>query len=375
MTGYHLSDKEQNTYVLGLREMSSKSAESTLTIFKDILDDIKDSSTKLPNSDKIGKQILAHISATMSDQAATEKKFNKILEDLKRDILPEVTENWESMSEEARASAQKIINFYCGLHLLVNFAEQVNKIIATYEKDILSQNADSDECSAVKLVRLTCKAFAKGGDEKCGQYKDFSIFCKGRNKPNKMAPFRGNRFNILFYDAEQVFYMQEEVKDFLLDVHGTTNGLLQAISAGVQNDNNLAICKALGLISKQITGPLWRIIEGKGHILDMNPVFEKLQQYFQKMSTDSIPFLHGTDVPFPDDITKDEVYLRLLQHDKADHVSAAILQLIFAGWSTYLSRAVKDHLEGGLHFGMEKDSEYVEKTRSVLKHNKKGFLG
>ena len=66
----------------------------------------------------------------------------------------------------------------------------------------------------------------------------------GKNPP---APFRGNRFNILFYDAGAVYYLASLIKKFL------------------------AGCKALGLINKLVTGPLWRVIDTKDvSILDMN---------------------------------------------------------------------------------------------------------
>ena len=39
-TGYHLSDKGGNMYVLGLLEMLVKSSKQTLATFKEILDDI-----------------------------------------------------------------------------------------------------------------------------------------------------------------------------------------------------------------------------------------------------------------------------------------------------------------------------------------------
>lgn len=49
------------------------------------------------------------------------------------------------------------------------------------------------------------------------------------------------------------------------------NQLLKAVSADLAVPEHLAGCKALGIINKVITGPLWRVLEDKDiTILDMN---------------------------------------------------------------------------------------------------------
>lgn len=88
---------------------------------------------------------------------------------------------------------------------------------------------------------------------------------------NLLATFRGNCFSIIFYDAGALFFITPLIKDFFKHVWQTSNQLLKAVSMDLAVPEHLAGCKALGIINKVITGPLWRVLEEKGiTILDMN---------------------------------------------------------------------------------------------------------
>jgi hypothetical protein len=308
----------------------------------------------------------------MSDQAATEKKFNEGLEILKSSILPKVVANWGNMSKEAQDASQKMFHFFCGLHLLVNLADQCNSVISKFEMEERKNDSLLDEAGPIRMVRTTCKAFARGGDAKCGQYLPFKMFCQGRGKVSHLATFRGNRFNILFFDSEQVFYLQDEVIEFIENVFGASNKLLAAVLHDCKDSFNLAVCKALGILCKSVTSPLWRIIEKKGSVLDMNPVFHVLLGFLKRNAVDASGLLSGDDVPFAaeEGIVKDEVHKRLFTSDSYDDTTTTALQLICSAWASYLSKAVRGHLEGGEHYGLDTDEEVREKLSSVQKHNK-----
>lgn len=91
-----LTDEEQNSYILGLREMFNKSGQSTLATLNEILSDINLHCYKKEKENQMnpGYSILANIRDTMSDRASTEKTFNKLLEEFRSTILPEVVDNW-----------------------------------------------------------------------------------------------------------------------------------------------------------------------------------------------------------------------------------------------------------------------------------------
>ena len=65
-----------------------------------------------------------------------------------------------------------------------------------------------------------------------------------------------------------MYYLHKHIVDFLKNCLGPWNKLLKAILDDASNELYIAGCKALGLIDKLITGPLWRVMESDLHILD-----------------------------------------------------------------------------------------------------------
>lgn len=72
-----------------------------------------------------------------------------------------------------------------------------------------------------------------------------------------LQPLRGNRFNILFTNADHVYFLKEKMIEYLTKT-SCTNGLLQSVLHDLQTPFFVSGCKALALISKFITTPLWQ---------------------------------------------------------------------------------------------------------------------
>lgn len=89
--GFSVRDEEGNYFALGLREMATKSAQNTLDTFKEILQDIADT-RKETHPQSAGNEIVCNIQNTMSDRAATELKFNELLESYHR--YEQITTPW-----------------------------------------------------------------------------------------------------------------------------------------------------------------------------------------------------------------------------------------------------------------------------------------
>ena len=104
-----------------------------------------------------------------------------------------------------------------------------------------------------------------------GVYQSFTTFLLSHGvSRNPLASFKGNRFNILFYDAGVLFYIVELVKKIFIDVWQTPNQLLRAVLSDIHIPEYVAGCKALGLVNKIITGPLCNDVS----ILDMNERYQ-----------------------------------------------------------------------------------------------------
>ncbi|XP_062580294.1 uncharacterized protein LOC134242222 [Saccostrea cucullata] len=139
--GFSLRDEEGSYFVLGLREMATKSAENTLDKFKHILEDISDANNKtLENS---GNKILGNIQNTMSDRAATELKFNELLEIYRQSLLPQIRKDYDTLDIDGKEAVNRLNNFFCGLHGLVHMANAAQKCLFETEKGIFKRTHQS----------------------------------------------------------------------------------------------------------------------------------------------------------------------------------------------------------------------------------------
>lgn len=74
-------------------------------------------------------------------------------------------------------------------------------------------------------------------------------------------------------------YLHRYMIEFLIKVWGPQNKLLKAVLDDANNELYISGCRALGLIDKFITGPLWKILESSLHILDTSTYFTKLLEF------------------------------------------------------------------------------------------------
>ena len=381
---YIISDKDKNSYFLGLREMSDKSAKTTLGTFKEILSDIDDVCNKIYEKEHgpmhVGYQILSNIRDTMSDRASTEKCFNELLEEYRKSILPDVISGWDSLSDEEKEQCAKMNNFFCSLHLLVGMAdtcsETLNKFNELNVDDTEDEGSDKDEDGsiqskgngAIDLCRLASKALSRGGDEKSGCYADWKSYVTDRNDKVRFVKFRGNRFNIVFFAAQTLYYHKENIEDFLEKVHGTTNKLLRIILKLVKKKANVAACRVMGLLSKLLTSSFWRFVEDCNHVLDLNSCYLKMHEFLKEASQDASNLLNGHS-PFDENyIEKDAVYDKLVASKEDDTLELEIAQSLCQALVLLLERMVKDHLPGGSIY--QPDETLHKQSASVIPHNK-----
>ena len=380
---FSVQDDEGTQWVMGLKEMNNKSAQTCLDTFKYILNEID-----ITTESTCGKRIVANIKNTMSDSAATEKKFHNLLQTYREEILPDVYSNWDELTEDEQTKLVKLNNFYCGLHLLVNFAEIADSVILRYEKLVqevpvgagshpeTARFISKSESASIRLLRTTAKCLAKGADEKNGCYKDFHSFMLSKNKDenltkdraNMLQQFRGNRFNIIFYNAEITFYLAPYIKEFFADIHLPSNTLQKAVNYDLCEDNLVVVAKALGLCSKLITAPFWRIMESDCSMQETSNTYQVLSSFFCRCKEDVSAFICGEDVPFPTYVKDDFILQCLLKEHHLDTIVATILKNLFTAWETILIKSAGDHLIGGQYetIGPEMETE----TKSVPKHNK-----
>ena len=381
--GFHVSDSEGKMYVLGLRNMATKSGQDTLTTFQQILRDVED--TLGESGTLAGKTILSNISCTMSDRAATQVKFNELLEQYRADILPITVKNYDSLSDTEKLSLGKLCNFFCGLHALVHLAEVASaSLLETqkgfFEKDDTPPILDKtflkqSEPGATRLIRTTCKAVAYGGDEKSGCHASFTSYVKPMLttdgfKSLPIDPFKGSRFNILFQNAASIFYFSEPLVTFL--EFNRTNKLLKSVYFDLQVPEYLAACKALGLVSKLITVPLWSIIEDSSiHILDIGSQYQEIIDFLALATEKTDDFITGKlFLSFHNkaNLKADRIYLKLLQRWEHDEKVIVILKIMLPAMAKLLEKMFSEHLKGGRWDNANADVR--DQVKGLPKHNK-----
>ena len=378
--GFHATDMDKRYWVLGIRDLATKSADDTLSTFKEVLQDIDDKKRADDTSD-VAKKILKNIQNTMSDRAATEMKWHEMLENYRRNILPEVVENWKDLTEDEKAPLERLRNFYCGLHTYVQVAQVAGSTLLELENknpiEITGpQIVNATEPGTVRLIRTAAKAFARGGDEKSGVYGDFMDFEPLLSKLKEsnlhhlpIVPFRGNRFNIVFFNGGFVYFLHKEMIQ-LLEGREKPNPLLKAVLADFRIPFVLAGCKAFGLISKLVMGPLWRIIENNNiHIFKLGEFMTEILNKLQFASDNISSFMNGQIVCSSSQewkIKKDAVYEYLIaEDDNIDHDVEIQLGLLLPA----IGHQLKEHFEQLMSYNGDDDLER-EQTESVVPHNK-----
>ena len=251
------------TFSLGLRHVFSGSVQTTLDTLLKILDDL-DVVRKEIGESSVSSKIISKLKNTMSDRHAAEKLFSTILSEYRANILPDVMNGWEEMTNGEREQVTRMNNFFCGLHFLVGLADSAEETLKVWEATHTEEDAQSGKCSGTQtLIRTACKAFHHRGSEQAGCSTHFRTYLRQRGITKiPLASFVGNRFNILFYDAAGVFYLKSHMLEYLTNYHGTSlNRLLQAVLKDLKSPLLIAGCKALGNIDKLLTGPFWRYLQ------------------------------------------------------------------------------------------------------------------
>lgn len=109
-----------------------------------------------------------------------------------------------------------------------------------------------------------------------------------------ITKFQGNRFNIIFYNAAGVFYLKNHLIRYIEELHPIRlNRLLQAVLRDLKNAELVNGCRALGIISKCITGPLWRLLESSKTMSEIGRIYQQMHRLLIKWSEDPSDLMSG----------------------------------------------------------------------------------
>ncbi|KAJ8049386.1 hypothetical protein HOLleu_02119 [Holothuria leucospilota] len=139
----------------------------------------------------------------------------------------------------------------------------------------------------------------------------------GVEKDIPLAPFKGNRFNILFHNAAGIYFLYPELLDFFKQVEGD-NQLMKVVHADLEVSSLKSGCRALGIIDKMITAPLWKCLNETGadgkrvHVADMSVRYERFMECCEKWARDASSLMRGEKMFEDVEVKVDRVYESLL---------------------------------------------------------------
>ena len=127
----------------------------------------------------------------------------------------------------------------------------------------------------------------------------------------------------------------------------------------------LAGARALGIVDKIITAPLWRLLESSISISEMGAHYQKLQVSLQKWQQDASSLLEREDV-FDEQlapVNTDQRYRALFEEhtESFNIITKLILEILSSHFLILLERQVADQLPGGA-FSVKEASTNVPKT-------------
>ena len=356
---FQITTSDGESLTAGLIEIVGQDAQTLLECWQERVQEIglaisKSDGTNLDLSRNCDL-LLGSIKNTMSDQCATNGLFNNLLDDLRAEVLPKVVDSWQDLSDADRKSLSEMGHFFCKVHPLITFAEESNKAILKFENGILEGRSkyalpSSGESGTVRTIRTACLAFQKRGNQQAGVSEDFLAHIDELGVPLKLIQMEGNRFNVIFHNGGAVYYHRDHIKGFIENKH-KQNRLLLAVSEDLQNKVYIAGLRALGIVSKLITGPYFRLVGDKESIFYLNPHLHQLQLSLQRFSKDASPLL-DKECAFSDhvvDVQKDEIYDSLfqLQDEESQVLTQQILELLCLTILIVLERQCADQLPGG----------------------------
>ena len=173
-----------------------------------------------------------------------------------------------------------------------------------------------------------------------------------------------HRFNVVFLLGGGYYYHKDHIFDFLLS-QNSENFLLQCIKKDMNDVVFMASSRALGIIKKLVTDPLFQQVVAAGLIFALNQVWESLFNFLLLCSKDASELLDGRTMFDDSLVTKDKMYETSFQKTGnafLDSLTQECFEIMCCSCSLMVKHQLKDQLPGGKYYKPSKE------IMSDLKH-------
>jgi hypothetical protein len=307
----------------------------------------------------------------MSDRASNEKKSHKIMDEWRRDMLRDTSEE----------QAPEVHKFYCMAHVLLSFHGNVLAELSTIQKTIQeTEDLGRDKLDqfrnfrpdnvAQRVVRTTSDVFGPVG-EHLGVRDMWLAHCSHLGIKSKIGSYKDNRFNALFENAAQILHHR---KDFcyLLQFR-CSNKKLQAVRGDLEDPIIITFIQSLAILFIQLTGPYWNLIDaGDVPYVNLQSVIQPLLEYCESCSIDPTPLYNpeGPDCLASYRGPASHLFLDLLApiHPEHSDLLDSLLKVSCQGLVKTIKKQLENFLPGGIYGGAASE-ELISKTAFAHKTN------
>ena len=236
---------------MGLFDEDVGAAEGLFNSIKNCFEKTAEHLTKVKKTNQLPKMLL-NLKNAMTDRHSVNSCVDNLLQQLETEIAKVINDGLNEMDESEQKIFTSIDRLRCSLHFLLGLAEAAEKGLLEYDKIVRNEPlvsnckiSKSAESNTTRTIRTICKAFQKHGSEQTGAMAPFAIYL--RNSLVKPTGFRGNRFDVLFWNTACVIFHQQHFNSFF-EAYGTPNNLLRAVQENLNYIENIASCRALCII-------------------------------------------------------------------------------------------------------------------------------
>lgn len=363
--GFQVTLPDGSSRTMCLTQMAKGNTEGTMEAFKGRLRELAESISIGENSDAIYNELICSFKSTMTDQGPGMPQMSERVKMLREELLPSVLENWETLPQDGKSTLLEFGTFFCKMHPLINFAEEIGKVLKSLEEiSTCGKNPhtfSTSEAGVTRLIRTASKAFNHRGCDKSGVEDAFTTYLDREfEEKNHIVDFIGNRANILFEGAATTYYHHDHIVNFV-SILPDPNNLLLAVKEDISEPIHLAELRALGIIYHTITEPLWRKIKSVDNILSVNVHLHDLQKKLQEWKEDATPLLAGAAVSSNIPIYHNHVSEKLFQKMNPDAEAMCIqaLEMACCGMLLILERQCADQLPGGKYWNIANSDTYT----------------
>ena len=282
---------------MGIHEMVRGDTASFIETLDTLMTDLAESYSDDGETQRLKAQMLSNINSMMTDRHIVNKAFSVQFQNFRQDLFTKHLPEFDKLTEDEQRKVTKLHGMFCSLHALHNMGTAAAKALKVYEDIVLPEDEKITEYSFNKgnsrtfdLIFEISQSLTISGSQRFGRFADWDAFLGEHGLKNELVSFLRHRFNVLFVNGASVFYHRQHILDFLSMTE--PNRLVRCILDSMHSPVCIAGVRALGIIAKLVTQPLWRVIERDNiHIFDLNPYWSHLQTMLKKYTSDATELL------------------------------------------------------------------------------------